>query len=246
MEVINKHVSVRRFKDKGIQPEILESIIYSGSKASTTGNMQLYSVVISETIEDKSKLIPYHFNQMVARNAPVLLTIVADYNRFTKWCTLNSAQPGYDNFISFFTAVIDALLFAQNLCLAAENYGLGICYLGTTTYNAREIINVLNLPKLTFPVTTIALGYPSETPEYVDRIPVEGIIHKSKYKEYTDKTIKDLYSFKENLDSSKKFISENKKETLAQVFTDIRYKKADNEIFSEKMLEVMREQGFLK
>jgi hypothetical protein len=99
---------------------------------------------------------------------------------------------------------------------------------------------------LTFPVTTIALGYPSETPEYVDRIPVEGIIHKSKYKEYTDKTIKDLYSFKENLDSSKKFISENKKETLAQVFTDIRYKKADNEIFSEKMLEVMREQGFLK
>jgi nitroreductase len=237
---------VRRFKDKGIQPEILESIIYSGSKASTTGNMQLYSVVISETIEDKSKLIPYHFNQMVARNAPVLLTIVADYNRFTKWCTLNSAQPGYDNFISFFTAVIDALLFAQNLCLAAENYGLGICYLGTTTYNAREIINVLNLPKLTFPVTTIALGYPSETPEYVDRIPVEGIIHKSKYKEYTDKTIKDLYSFKENLDSSKKFISENKKETLAQVFTDIRYKKADNEIFSEKMLEVMREQGFLK
>lgn len=246
MEVINKHVSVRRFKDKRIQPEILESIIYSGSKASTTGNMQLYSVVISETIEDKSKLIPFHFNQMVARNAPVLLTVIADYNRFTKWCTLNSAQPGYDNFISFFTAVIDALLFAQNLCLAAENYGLGICYLGTTTYNAREIINVLNLPKLTFPVTTIALGYPSETPEYVDRIPVEGIIHKSKYKEYTDKTINDLYSFKENLGSSKKFISENKKETLAQVFTDIRYKKADNEIFSEKMLDIMREQGFLK
>jgi hypothetical protein len=182
----------------------------------------------------------------VARKAPVLLTVIADYNRFTQWCTLNSARPGYNNIISFFTAAIDALLFAQNLCVAAENYGLGICYLGTTTYNAREIIKVLDLPKLTFPVTTIALGYPSESPECVDRIPIEGIIHQSKYKGYSEKMINDLYSIKENLDSSGKFIAENNKETLAQVFTDVRYKKADNEVFSDKMIEVLREQGFLK
>jgi nitroreductase len=66
-------------------------------------------------------------------------------------------------FLSFFTAAIDAILVAQNVCIAAENQGLGICYLGTTTYNAKEIIQILDLPKLTFPVTTVAIGYPDES-----------------------------------------------------------------------------------
>jgi hypothetical protein len=117
--------------------------------------------------------------------------------------------------------------------------------LGTTTYNAKEIINVLELPELTFPVTTVALGYPEEVPELTDRIPVRGIIHREKYQDYTEEMIKDLYSFKENLESMKQFVKENEKETLAQVFTDVRYKKSDNEFFSEKMIQTLREQGFM-
>lgn len=245
MELLNQHFSIRKFKKRKIENSVLESIIYSGTKASTTGNMQLYSVIVSETDELKEKLFPLHFNQSVAKNAPVLLTIVADFNRFTKWCTVNGASPGYGNFLSFFTAAIDGLLFAQNVCIAAENYGLGVCYLGTTTYNAREIIQVLDLPKLTFPVTTIAIGYPEEFPELTDRIPLNGIIHRGKYVDYSTQKIRELYAFKESLESSNKFVSENNKETLAQVFTDIRYKQSDNEVFSLKMLEVLKEQGFL-
>ena len=245
MELLNQHVSIRKFKSQQVPDAVIDSIIYSGTKASTTGNMQLYSVVITETSEIKDKLIPLHFNQNVAKNAPVLLTFVADFNRFTRWCELNMASPGYDNFLSFFTAAIDAILVAQNVCVAAENQGMGICYLGTTTYNAREIINVLNLPKLTFPVTTIAIGYPDENPEQMDRIPLNGVIHRGKYNDYSDSDVKKLYSFKENLESSKQFVKENNKENLAQVFTDVRYKKTDNEFFSSKMLEVLKEQGFL-
>ncbi len=245
MELLNKHVSIRKFQDKKVEENVLKSIIYSGTKASTTGNMQLYSVVISEERDRIKKLAPLHFNQPLLQSSPVLLTFVADYNRFTKWCNLNAAEPGYNNFLSFITAAIDTLLLAQNVCIAAENYGLGICYLGTTLYNAEEIIKVLSLPKLTFPLTTIALGYPEEKPELTDRIPLEGILHYEKYTDYTSDTLQSLYQFKENLDSSKKFVEENRKQNLAQVFTDVRYKKADNEFFSEKMLKVLREQGFL-
>lgn len=245
MELLNQHVTIRTFKSEQVPDAVIDSIIYSGTKASTTGNMQLYSVVITETSEIKDKLIPLHFNQNVAKNAPVLLTFVADFNRFTRWCELNKASPGYDNFLSFFTAAIDAILVAQNVCVAAENQGLGICYLGTTTYNAREIINILNLPKLTFPVTTIAIGYPDEYPEQTDRLPLKSIIHRERYNGYSDYDVKNLYSFKENLESSKQFVKENNKENLAQVFTDVRYKKTDNEFFSNKMLEVLKEQGFL-
>jgi len=246
MDLLLKHVTIRKFENKSVDNFVLNSVLYSGTKASTTGNMQLYSIVISQTEHERNKLIPLHFNQSVAKSAPVLLTFIADFNRFSKWCELNNTIPGYDNFLSFFTAAIDALLVAQNVCIAAENYGLGICYLGTTTYNAREIIQVLHLPKLTFPVTTVAIGYPDESPALTDRIPLKGIIHKGIYEDYSEKLINELFWFKENLDSSKKFVKENRKETLAQIFTDVRYKKADNEFFSEKMIDVLKEQGFLK
>jgi nitroreductase len=246
MDLINQHISVRKFKAQHVENSVLKSIIYSGTKASTTGNMQLYSVIVSDNDVEKEKLVPLHFNQGVVKSAPVLLTFIADFNRFGKWCTVNNASPGYDNILSFFTATIDALLFAQNVCIAAENYGLGICYLGTTTYNATEIIQVLELPKLTFPVTTVALGYPDESPELTDRIPLEGIIHKSRYTDYSDQKINELYAFKENLELSKKFVMENNKESLAQVFTDVRYKKSDNEFFSRKMISILKDQGFLE
>ena len=244
MELLNKHITIRKFSNKEVDDNLINSIVYSGTRASTTGNMQLYSVVITKDRNQREKLTPCHFNQPVAANAPVLLTFVADFNRFVNWCNYRRAKAGYNNFLSFFTAAIDTMLFAQNVCVAAENNGLGICYLGTTTYNAKEISSILELPKLTFPVTTVALGYPDENPELADRIPVEGIIHREKYRNYSEEAINKLYSFKEDLESSKQFIKENGKETLAQVFTDVRYKKTDNEFFSDKMINFLKEQGF--
>ena len=245
MEILNQHVTIRKFKNELIEEDVLERILYSGTRASTTGNMQVYSIVVTTDAQEREALAPFHFNQPVAQQAPVLLTFVADFNRFSKWCSINNAKPGYSNFISFFTAAIDALLVAQNVCVAAENNGLGICYLGTTTYNAREIIQKLGLPKLTFPVTTVALGYPDENPELTDRLPLKGIVHNETYTDYSEAQMKELYAFKESLESSEQFVKENDKETLAQVFTDVRYKEKDNLFFSGKMLEVLKEQGFL-
>ena len=96
----------------------------------------------------------------MVKQAPVVLTFCADFNRFNKWCRLRKAEPGYDNFLSFITAAIDALLVAQNVCVAAEDAGLGICYLGTTTYMADKIIEILDLPEGVVPVTTVTLGIP--------------------------------------------------------------------------------------
>ncbi len=244
MELLNNHVTIRKFSDKSIEPVLLNEILYSGTRASTTGNMQTYSVIVTREEERRRRLAPYHFNQPVVTSAPVLMTFAADFNRFSKWCRMNKAEPGYANFLSFFTAAIDALLVAQNVCIAAENRGIGICYLGTTTYNAEEIIRELNMPQLTFPVTTVAMGYPDEQPELTDRLPMEGIVHDESYSDYTEEKIRDLYAYKENLEEMKRFVKENNKETLAQVYTDVRYKKADNEFFSEKMLNTIRKQGF--
>lgn len=245
MELLNKHVSIRKFQDKVVEDSILKNIIYSGTRASTTGNMQLYSIVVTKEAEMIKKQASLHFNQPTAVNAPVLLTFVADFNRFIKWCSFNGAKPGYNNFLSFMNASIDAILVAQNVCVAAESNGLGICYLGTTLYNAKEMIELLELPKHTFPVTTIALGYPAEQPALVDRLPLDAIMHSERYKDYSEHDINRVYRFKEELESSKEFVKQNGKTHLSQVFTDVRYKKEDNEFFSKKMYDVLVEQGFL-
>lgn len=95
------------------------------------------------------------------------------------------ATPQYDNFVWFVNGVIDTILVSENVCLAAESEGLGICYLGTTTYTADRIIEVLDLPQGVIPVTTVTMGYPDQMPPLTDRLPLEGVIHREKYKDYT-------------------------------------------------------------
>jgi len=237
--------SIRKYTERNVSGELLDKILLAGTRASTTGNMQVYSIIVTRDATVKLKLAPAHFNQPMITSAPVVLTFCADFNRFNKWCRQRNARPGYDNFLSFMTAAIDALLVAQTVCNAAEEEGLGICYLGTTTYNAASIIDTLSLPKGVVPITTVTLGWPAELPVQVDRLPLDGVVHNDVYHDYTSSMIDDIYREKESRDDSAGFVAENKKETLAQVFTDIRYKKADNEYFSEAFLKVLREQGFL-
>ncbi|TRX66212.1 NADPH-dependent oxidoreductase [Carboxylicivirga sp. M1479] len=245
MDIFNNHKTIRKYTDKAIEPQLLNQILEAGVRASTTGNMQVYSVVVTQDDEMKEKLSPCHFNQPMIKQAPVTLTFCADFNRFNKWCLQNKAVPGYDNFLSFVTAAIDALLVAQNVCIAAESKGLGICYVGTTTYLADKIIDVLNLPKGVVPITTVTLGYPDENPEQADRLPLEAVVHHETYQDYSEEKISELYGEKENLEANKAFVKENDKESLAQVFTDVRYKKADNEHFSKVLLDVLKNQGFM-
>ncbi len=245
METIFNHRSIRQYQDKPIDEKLLNKLLAAGTRASTTGNMQVYSIVVTKDAELKTRLWEAHFKQDMVKQAPVVLTFCADFNRFTKWCEMREANPGYDNFLSFFTAAIDALLAAQNVAIEAEHNGLGICYLGTTTYMADKIIDILELPKLVVPVTTLVVGYPAEQPPLTDRLPVEAIVHNETYRENTGAKIEEWFSPKEAMDFYRNFVKENGKETLAQVFTDVRYTGKDNRFFSQAFLKTIEKQGFM-
>jgi nitroreductase len=245
LDFLKQRRTIRQYTEKAIPEELMTELLNAAAQSSNTGNMQAYSVVVTTTNEIKAQLAPAHFNQPMVTKAPAVLTFCADFNRFSKWCEQRSAVPGYDNFQSFMATAIDAMIFAQTFAVAAESAGLGICYLGTTTYNAGEIIEALNLPKLVVPITTITVGYPEKMPELTDRLPLEAVVHYEKYADFSSEKIDLLYSEKENSDFYKNFVAENNKETLAQVFTDIRYSKKNNEFFSDKFLKVLKQQGFL-
>ena len=242
---ITKRRSVRKYSDREVSDDQLRSLLQRAEQTQTMGNLQLYSVVINRSPEMKAKLAPAHFNQPMVEQAPVVLTFCADYNRCTKWCNERKATPGYDNFLSFLNAATDALLYCQTFCHLAEEEGLGLCFLGTTIYNAQQIVDNLQLPRLVMPVATITLGWPDEAPPVSDRLPLEAITHEETYKAYTAESIDAFYSPKEELEENKQFVEINNKETLAQVFTDCRYRGEDCKIMSSQLLEVLKRQGFL-
>ena len=238
---IKNRRTIRKYKQTDIPLTLINELLETAAKASTTGNMQLYSVIVTKDAAKKAELAPPHFNQPQITNAPVVLTFCADYNRFNKWCEQRKAVPGYDNFQSFMTGAIDTMLLAQNFATLAEEEGLGLCFLGTTTYNAPQISKTLNLPKFVVPITTITVGYPDETPEQSDRIAVEGFVHNETYKDYTEADIDRIFTPKEELAVNQKFVEINQKETLAQIFTDIRYTKKDGDYFSKIYWDYIKE-----
>lgn len=245
MQTINTRRSIRRYQDKDVDNTLLTRLIKEAERTQTMGNLQLYSVVVTRSEELKSKLAPAHFNQPMVTGAPVVLTFCADYRRTTLWAEQRQAIPGYDNPLSFVNAMTDALLFCQTFCNLAEEEGLGCCFLGTTVYQPQSIIDTLQLPELVFPVATITLGWPDENPPLSDRLPVSTIIHEETFHDYSVADIDKAYAYKEQLDENKEFVKINNKQTLAQVFTDCRYTKADCEAMSETLLEALRKQKFL-
>lgn len=245
LETIFSHKSIRNYKNQPVPDDMLSRILEAGTRASTTGNMQVYSIIVSKEESIRKQLWEAHFKQDMVLQAPVHLTFCADFNRFNKWCRQRKAEPGYNNFLSFMTAAIDALLASQNVVIAAEFHKLGVCYLGTATYNADKIIEILNLPESVVPVAALVLGYPDGDPGITDRLPLEGVVHQEKYKDFLRDDIDRIYKEKESLELTQQLLAENNKETLAQVFTDNRYTKKDNELFSGKFLSVIRKQGFM-
>lgn len=237
--------TIRHYADRDVSDELLNRLFAEACRTQTMGNLQLYSVVVTRSAEMKQRLAPSHFNQPMVTQAPVVLTVCADFHRTSEWARHRQAEPGYDNFLSFMNAAIDALLFTQTLCCLMDEEGLGYCYLGTTVYQPQQIIDTLQLPQLVMPVATLTVGWPAEEPALSDRLPVESFVHTETYRDYTAETIDAFYGAKEQLEENRRFVEINHKATLAQVFTDIRYTRRDNEAMSATLLDTLRRQGFL-
>ena len=245
MKTILTRRTIRKYADKDVSEELLNRLMTEAARTQTMGNLQLYSAVVTRSKEMKERLAPAHFNQPMVTGAPVVLTICADFNRTSTWARCRNAEPGYDNFLSFINAATDALLYTQTLCNLMDEEGLGYCYLGTTVYQPQQIIDILQLPKLVMPVATLTVGWPDEDPALSDRLPLESFVHQETYNDYMGKDIDTYYHEKEHLPENQHFVRINHKETLAQVFTDIRYTRKDNEAMSKELFRTLVRQGFL-
>lgn len=237
------HRSVRRFKDKTVDDETLNRILECGMRASNTGNMQIYSVVVTRDKENIAALSKLHFGQ--GSSAPLFLTVCVDVNRYHHWCRLRGCDEPYGNFLWLMSGTVDASLAAQNICVAAESEGLGFCYLGTVLYNTKAIADMLALPQGVVPVVTLCMGYPDEEPSLSERLPLEGVVHQEKYHQYSDKEIDDIHRLREEFPFNQEMVRQNGTRNLAEIFTNIRYPKKDNIAISKSLADFAVEAGMM-
>ncbi len=252
LETIVSHRSIRKYRPDPIPQETLDSILQAATRASTSGNMQTYSIIVTRDDARRKELYRLHMEQEMILEAPLLLTFVADWNRMNRWCRLRDAEPGYDNFLCFLVALADAFIAAENAALAAESLGLGICYMGTTLCAAAELCAFFDLPEGVFPATTLVMGVPAEEPELRARLPISHIVHDERYRGFDDKRIANCYHDRETegwerymaSPELRKAIERSGVKNLAQVYTSVKYVRENNQRFSKNLLALLKKQRF--
>ena len=252
-EVIHRHRSIRKYKDRPVPEKILTRILGAALRASSSGNMQTYSIIVTEDEKLKKQLYEHHFKQSMVVDAPLLITFCADFHRMRKWVKLSDAPDNFDNFMSFMIAAIDATLASQNAALAAETEGLGICYMGTTLANCQKIGELLNCPKNVVPVVGFSLGYPAEVPKVRDRLPLKGIVHRDTYKNIGDKEIRSIYHERETagwkryneIPELREMVEKAGVKNLAQIYTQLKYTRESHIDYSKTVLDYLRQQDFM-
>ena len=179
--VIHRHGSVRSYKSDLIDRETIETIVLAGQRAATSSNLQMYSVIVTQSLKEREILQKYCGNQRHITQAPVFLTWCADLSRLERICSARGYphQSGYVE--NFLLAAVDAAVAAQNAGLAAESLGLGFCYIGALRNHPREVIKLLKLPKLVFPLFGMTIGRPAAPIKVRPRLPLDAVLHWDHY-----------------------------------------------------------------
>jgi nitroreductase len=176
------HRSIRDYKPDplpaGLVDRVLEQALHG---TSSSGNLNLISVVKTQDAARKEVLFELHGGQPMVRQAPLVLTFCADSFRTREWLAQRGARLGFADMVSWHTAAFDAMILSQTAALAFESHGLGICYMGTTLFSMRGIADFLELPENVLPVTSLVVGWPAEAPAQRDRLPPAAWIHDERY-----------------------------------------------------------------
>lgn len=254
-DLLRGHRSIRQYRPDAIAAELIESVCEEAILgASSSGNLNSISIVLTQDPERKQKLYEFHFEQPMVLQAPLVVTFCADWYRTRKWLAQRGARDNFNNFIGYHVAAFDAIIIAQNVSLGFQARGLGICYMGTTLHSMGRIADFLELPDTCLPVTSIVVGYPAEDPAKRDRLPFRAMIHEEKYLMPTDKDIDEIYKQREvkgwerymSIPEVKRRIEEMGIESLAQYYTSkIKYDPDEFRVDSERLRALLEEKHFL-
>jgi len=184
LDTILNHRSVRAFLPDKLPEGTLELLIAAAQSASTSSNLQFWSVVAVQESERKSRLAELAGQQQFIRDAPLLLVWLADMSRLDRIATEHQAQVDGTHYLEeFIVGVVDAALAAQSALIAAESLGLGGVYIGAMRNLPEQIAAELGLPPHVFAVFGMSIGYPdpARPTDIKPRLPQSVVLHREQY-----------------------------------------------------------------
>ncbi|KYK31743.1 MAG: hypothetical protein AYK19_16380 [Theionarchaea archaeon DG-70-1] len=183
IDTILHHRSIRKFTEKDVPDDIIETLVRAGQQAPFTG--QMYSIVVCKDKEKKKRLATY---LGLADKAPVFMLFCADFRRLEKFIAAKGRKNQMGEIGLLIFGVQDVALMAQNVVTAAESLGLGTCFLGGALW-VEELADVFDLPERVVPIVGMVLGWPDQDPPVRPRIPAKYVLHYESYKDLTDKDV---------------------------------------------------------
>lgn len=183
IELIHQHGSVRQYKEDPVPDEVVEEIIAAGQRASTSSNLQTYSVVATRDREKIRQIQDITGGQKHITQAPVFLVWCADFSRLKRVCLQQGYQINADLMENFLVGAVDTAIASQNAGLAAESLGLGFCYIGAIRNHPRLVISLFALPPLVYPLFGMTLGWPVKAPLIRPRLPLRAVLHWETYQQ---------------------------------------------------------------
>jgi FMN reductase (NADPH) len=181
IDQINQHASVRHYKPDPVSREWIEAIVAAGQRAATSSNLQTYSAIAVTDAQTRAELARLCGDQQHIAQAPAFIAWCADLSKLDRACQLRGLPHVHEHVENFLIAAVDVALVMQNAAVAAESLGLGMCYIGAIRNNPREVIRLLNLPKLMFPISGMTLGFPAREPQPRPRLPRQAVLHWERY-----------------------------------------------------------------
>ncbi|MFN2202501.1 MAG: NADPH-dependent oxidoreductase [Caldilineaceae bacterium] len=181
IDQIYKHGSVRDYSAEPVSKETVEAIVAAAQRSASSSNLQVYSVVAVVDAERRSQISEIAGNQAHIIQAPVFLTWCADLSRLERVCQRRGYTQRAELMEPFLIAAVDVAIAMQTATLAAESLGLGTCYIGAIRNDPARLIELLNLPRLVFPISGMTLGWPAAQPKLRPRLPLDAVLHWEAY-----------------------------------------------------------------
>lgn len=185
LDVIFSHRSVRAYLPDPLPPGTLETVIAAAQSASSSSNLQAWSVVAVEDPERKARLSVLAGSQKYIVQAPLFLVWLVDLARLEAIAAERGTPAEALSYIESFTlGVVDAALAAQNAVVALESMGLGCVYIGAIRNKPLEVAAELALPKNVFAVFGMVVGHPDPkvASAIKPRLPQAAVLFREQYK----------------------------------------------------------------
>ncbi|MDP2547332.1 oxygen-insensitive NADPH nitroreductase [Oceanobacter sp. 4_MG-2023] len=186
IDLLKSHRSIRKFTDQPISDELLQTLVEAGQAAATSNHVQAYAIVRVVDRANREQLVTLSGGQPYVASCAEFLVFCADMKRAFRAAERAGAEVVTGMTEQLLVATTDAALIAQNLVVAAESEGLGICYIGGLRNNPAEVSELLKLPAHVYPVFGVCLGYPAQNPEVKPRLPLASILKQDYYDDSQD------------------------------------------------------------